>query len=644
MGCGIWLCSDVPQDYDVVASQPWNRKPPPPIATDAVRRHAADIDRLVDVNLQRHSLAAQPTASDEVFLRRVYLDITGHIPDYVSVRSFTNSPDVHKRARLIDELLDSSGYVSHFFNYWADLLRHKSDIMHFWTGVEYGQWVKDALRDNKPFDQFTYELLTASGHAFQNGAIGYRQRDGEMLFDNVSATVRLFLGTRIECAECHDHPFDSTTRHDFYQMAAFFSETSVKHARQPQTRGYQVARWLARYAYGTRTAQETALLNGFAFATRGLEDRTMTPESELLLAEDYQYDDASPDRAVAPATLFGKAVRLEAGKTRREVLADWIIDRDNPRFTKVIANRLWKKVMGRGLVEPVDDLNQFSDASNPELLELLGRIMLDVDYDIKAFLKILYNTSAYQRMTISPDSPSAELTHYSGHVLKRMTAEQVWDSLMFLVVPDLDERRGFGSAILNSRNKLDRLNRISPFEFRRWQEEPSKAQEAERRTDGRDSAPFLTPDQVSGNLRPYWTWDKSGITDPRWKSIPRDFVRASELESPAPSSHFLRTFGQSDRNFIDTAHTNASVTQALALLNGQVHQHMWQEGTVLKSAVDAADTTDEKVDVLFHAIVNRPATSVECDLASQTISRYGDHGLQMISWALINSPEFLFIQ
>jgi len=640
----VWLYSGVPRAYEVVVSQPWSRKLPTPISGAAVKRYAAEIDQLVDKNLQRSSHTAQPGVSDEVFLRRVYLDITGRIPDHRAVAGFVNSTDINKRARLINELLDSNGYVSHFFHYWADLLRHKSDIMDYWSGVEYAQWIKDSLKDNKPFDQFTFELLTASGHAFENGAIGYRQRDGEMLFDNAAATVRLFLGTRMECAECHDHPFDSLTRREFYEMAAFFSETAEKHTRDPQTRGFQVARWLARTVYGTRTPEETTLLNGFAFATRGLEDRAMTQDSELVFAEDYQYEDASPGSPVEPATFFGEAIVVARGQTRREALARWIATPDNPRFSRVIANRLWKKVMGTGLIEPVDDLNKCSEATDPDLLDLLTQIMVDVEFDMKSFLQIMYNTKTYQRSTILPDDPSNDARHYSDRVLRRLTAEQIWDSLMSLVIPDLDQRRGHGSAILNSREKLERLSHMSPFEFRRWQSDGNECDARDGLEDGRITAPLLPPDQVAGGRRPYWTWDESGIVDPRWSTFPRDYVLASELESPAPASHFLRTFGQSDRNFVGAAHTNASVTQALALLNEQVHEYMWHEGAVLKSAIDGAATVEQKTNIIFRAIVSRPATTSELVLASKTISEFGDDGLKMISWALINSPEFLFVQ
>ena len=183
-------------------------KPVDPAKKADSLRSAAEVDRLVAASYAKHSVSANPKTSDEQFVRRIYLDVTGTIPTLGQTRKFLATIGPEKRSALIDELLSSDGYASHWFNYWADVLRYTDSLNNNVRGEPYRQWIKQSLAESKPWDKFVRELLTAEGLVWKNPATGYVQRDSGMPLDNMNNTVRIFLGTRIGCAQCHDHPFD----------------------------------------------------------------------------------------------------------------------------------------------------------------------------------------------------------------------------------------------------------------------------------------------------------------------------------------------------------------------------------------------------------------------------------------------------
>ena len=183
--------------------------------------HVKNIDTLIETNLQAQGIEPNPPVDDATFLRRAYLNIGGRIPTIEEAEAFHANPGPGKRQQLIRALLNSEAYVSHFYNFWADILRLQDSGPRRNSFLNYQFWLKKALRENMPYNQFVYELVTARGKSWENGAVGYYFRDRGMPLDNMSNTVRIFLGTRLECAQCHDHPFDQWTQMDYYKMAAF---------------------------------------------------------------------------------------------------------------------------------------------------------------------------------------------------------------------------------------------------------------------------------------------------------------------------------------------------------------------------------------------------------------------------------------
>jgi len=573
---------------------------------------ARQIDMHVHRVLQQADIEPNAPLTDEQFLRRVYLDVIGRIPTHAEARAFLDSTHSDKRARLIDDLLDSEGYVSNFYNYYADILRIQTRLNNNVPGEPYIDWLKTALRENRHWDDMVRELITAEGYIWENGAAGYYLRDAGMPLDNLSNTVRIFLGTQLGCAQCHDHPFDKWTQYEFYEMAAF--TTGI----QTRTRGNIDYRELRRKAGDLDPRQQQVIRR----LVRPLRFKVHEqPKRVLRLPEDYKYDDAKPKDKVEPMTIFGHAPELTSQSDRVDLFADWLTGRDNPRFAMTIANRLWAKLFGHGIVHPVDDVRDDSLNTNPKLLEYLSSQMVVYDFDLKQYLRMVLNSRAYQRAATRIELDPEKPYYFPSPTLRRMTAEQVWDSLLTLRVENLDIQKG-----------VSRLGRLAAAPVI-----------AEMDTDEL-IAVAKNPRKLRAMVR--------GEMDPAMMRMAmqarrgggNQYVRASELTSPARPGHFIRTFGQSDREQIEAATTEPSITQALQLLNGEIDRQLTRRDAVLYKTVDAASGTRAKIDALWLSILTRQPTHTERRLAEQEIAAHEKQGYANLVWALLNTREFLFIQ
>ena len=272
------------------------------------------IDALIEAGYKEHNIEPNPIASDEVFVRRIYLDIIGRIPTKKETLEFINSNAKNKKTVLINELLNSEGYVSNHFNYWADILRARTQINGNGQGTPagnaYGKWIKDSLRENKPYDQFVSEMISAKGSSWDNGAVGYYLRDYGMPLDNLAITAQVFLGTEIVCAQCHNHPFDKWTQMDYYKLAAF-TYGKVTTNNSPNQQGA-----LAAYSKGNmmmsgkakgkkKTKGEDSHMRdvrkAFSEILKPVRfNNVVDATRSLRLPSDYQYDDAKPKSVVKP--------------------------------------------------------------------------------------------------------------------------------------------------------------------------------------------------------------------------------------------------------------------------------------------------------------------------------------------------------
>ncbi len=678
-------------------------------------RATSQIDEQVETHLKAHGLERNPPVSDEIFVRRVYLDVVGRIPTYSELRKFLESENEDKRALLIDELLESEGYVSSYYNYWADILRVKSrgrrTIM-----VSYQDWIKDSLRSNLPYDKFVREMITSEGYVWDDPAVGYYLRDAGMPLDNMSNTAQVFLGTRMQCAQCHDHPFDKWTQKEYYHMAAytFGLQSQLPYGKVPLSPDFQkiqraMVQKSLREGYTREEARKMAQPSG---AQRRVVRDLILPmtaqaaevDRELKLPDDYQYHNGRPNQRVAPKTPFGEEAIIGKKDDVREVYADWLTSEKNPRFTTVIANRLWKKVMGVGLIEPVDNLTDDTVPSNPELMRFLESLMVDSAFDMKHFLRAILNTRTYQS-EVSADSPQPDETyHFQGPVLRRMTAEQLWDSILTLAVVDLDERVGVEPQLMKARegeqqmqDRVERLENLdsatvyglakhlTDLETRFLEYEKNYRQNLQSATTEKEKSEIrkeyrktrsqknqateimlakLNGEDTSGMTQAFYQVESGSMgagyvasnkedlerlktmrRDPRWRGMPTSMVRASEVVSPAPPGHFLRQFGQSDREIIESSTEEASITQALRLLNGEALNWLMKPNSALNVELQKETNGRKRLEIIFQSFFARLPSTKERELVgTQFQSGEKNRGYQLLLSALVNTQEFRFVQ
>ncbi len=631
---------------------------------------ATKIDALVEAHHAKRGTRMNAPIDDETFLRRVYLDAIGRIPSLEESARFLASKDADRRAKLIDELLNSKGFASHLFNWKADQLRLLTLGLAGQPGWLYDDWVKDAIRDRMPYDEYARRLITAEGYLWQNGAVGFYVRDLGMPLDHMSNLTRVFLGTRIECAQCHDHPLQPVTQKDFYQMVAFtFGVTNL--CSSSGFSEHNVKQWPEIKAKLDTMQADTALRQGVSRTISYLKRLTTDTSKPLVFPETYAYDKNLRKQPVEPRTLFGDEADVANGN-RREAFAAWLTSPRNPRFATNIANRLWKRVMGAGLIEPVDSLSALPPPEHAELIQLLTQAMIDLRFDERAFVAALLNTRLYQSESVRETPQPGVAFDLRGPLLRRLSAEQIWDSCLTLMVEDLDERESLrrmddseldperlrrlttmsaDEIIDRARDEMEYRKRQREFQLRLAEQSKERAaakasgdaaklrelQSAQSRENAEFFSPKLKALQMGGAH-----FEKE--TDPRWKNLPPSFVRASEIPLPLPLGHFLRQFGQSDRREIDAFNRDPNTTHALALMNGELTSRIVAGDSWLQRSLARSQTSgDELIRLIYRAVLVRSANAEEIAQLTALTAKSPTPTDDLI-WALLNSPEFLFIR
>lgn len=343
------------------------------------------IDKLVADKLRKLRIAPSEICDDATFLRRVFIDIIGLPPTPEDYAKFMASTEPDKRAKLIDELLERKEFAEIWVSQWAELLQiRSSNTVSYKSMFLYYNWLADKIQKNTPMDEMVRELLSANGGTFKNPATNFYQTttDRLLLTENVA---QVFMGMRIQCAQCHDHPFDRWTQNEYYEFASFFSQIGRKRGED---------------------YRELIVFNSGGGEVRHPVD----------------------NRVMQPRFLGGEAPDVK-GKDRREVLANWLASSDNPWFATSFANRVWSHFMGVGIVEPVDDFRVSNPASNPELLEELGKRFTDGNYDLKALVRDICNSRTYQRATTRNESNAGDERNFSHALVRRIKAESLLDSI-----------------------------------------------------------------------------------------------------------------------------------------------------------------------------------------------------------------------
>jgi len=349
------------------------------------------IDPHVWSRLQRLNIVPSAVCDDHTFLRRAYTDIIGRIPTSEEVAAFLGDSAGDRRARLVDHLLQQPEFADFWANKWVDLLRPNPYRVGIKAVFNYDHWIRQSFHDGKPWDQFVRELITARGSTFRNGAVTLF-RDRREPEEVATLVSRLFVGVRLECAKCHHHPFEVWGQDDFYSFAAWFAQIGRK---------------------GTGLSPPISGSEEFFFAgARGSVKHPVTGE------------------VMTPRPLFGEAPAADSVEDSREALATWLTSPQNHLFAQVMANRVWADLMGRGLVDPVDDFRGTNPASNPPLLQALGEHFRDSGFSLQELVRAIANSHVYQLSSLPNETNSGDTRSFSRHYRHRQRAEVLLDSIV----------------------------------------------------------------------------------------------------------------------------------------------------------------------------------------------------------------------
>jgi len=369
-------------------SIPLAGRPPPGFYSALPRRNF--IDEHVWNKLERLGITPSEPCGDTTYLRRVHIDIIGRLPTPQEVRTFLADDSPDRRSRVVDRLLRRPEYADHWSNKWVDLLRPNPYRVGIKAVRSLDSWVRAAFRENRPYDRFVREILTARGSTFRHGATTIF-RDRRSPDELVTMFSQLFLGIRLECAKCHQHPFEIWSQKHYYSLAAYFADIGRK---------------------GSGLSPPISGGEEYIFAqTGGSVTHPRTGET------------------LAPATLFGEAPRREGREDLRAALAEWLTSKENPFFARVIANRVWADLMTRGIVEPVDDLRESNPPSNHALLEALAARFRDDGHDIKKLIRVITTSHVYGLSSRPDERNIADTRNYSRHYRQRLRAEVLLDAV-----------------------------------------------------------------------------------------------------------------------------------------------------------------------------------------------------------------------
>jgi hypothetical protein len=584
------------------------------------------IDQLIGNRLRGLKVRSMPMADQHTWLRRTYLTIIGRIPNSKEIADYIGDGDSKKKDKLIQKLLSTPGHVSHQLNWISDLVRVKDrlDGVNINVGGVYREFLRQQLEKNVPWDQFVRSLLDSEGDLFgSNPAAGYYLRDRGMQQDNIAHTVQIFLGTRLECAMCHNHPFDRWTQKEFYEMTAFTTGIGGVTNKKRRVPLRDLNRMISRD--GTPLAGK--LQNWRNIVRDSIQFSVDTNGTgKIKLTDEFMEDDANPGDTLHAQAMFTPYTNIDPSDPEPRsltVLANWLTDKNNPRFTTVISNRLWKRVFGVGLIEPVDNFMDSTIPENEDLMWFIERIMVSLNYDMREFQRVLMNTKLFSRESKSTDYESLETYDFSGPLLRRMTGEQLWDSLVTLVYSNIDTNdrvyiQNQSDTYVNIYNKYKDWNGTAIYQ---------------------DLVRIAEANPEQRRLE-----DSFKSTSTNSKPIPdRGLVRSSYLSYPAPGGHLIRQFGGSDKLSIENSNSEPNTTQVLNLLNGFVEKNIInnKKADFMKSMQSEKNPTKQIEDVFLSTLCRKPDSSELKEL--KTILK-DDDGFKHVAWILLNTHEFMFIK
>ncbi|MAS93802.1 MAG: hypothetical protein CMO55_11475 [Verrucomicrobiales bacterium] len=371
-----------------------------------------EIDKLVAEKWQRMKIEPSGLCTDEEFVRRVYLDLTGLPPSAANVRQFLRDdrPTREKRDALVDSLIGSPQYVDYWTNKWSDMLQVNSKFLGGSGAREFRAWIREEIDKNTPYDEFSYKILTATGSNKDNPAASYYKilREPADIMEN---TTHLFLATRFNCNKCHDHPFERWTQDQYYETAAFFAQVDLKRdTKNAPTQNLG----------GTAVEGAKPLYEVVDDKTEGEIKHDRTGE---IQAPEFPYE----------ATLAKVAFEEAEKPTRREKLAAWIVSPDNQYFASSYANRIWGYLLGTGIIEPLDDIRAGNPPTNPDLLNYLTKQFIESDFDVHALMSEICKSRTYQLSIRTNQWNETDEINFSHAKARRLPAEVLYDAVYNVV-------------------------------------------------------------------------------------------------------------------------------------------------------------------------------------------------------------------
>ncbi len=354
------------------------------------------IDKFIFAKLKEVGMPPSEITDDSTFLRRVTLDMVGRLPTIQEAKSFINDKSPKKRDALVDRLIMTEEYAEFFANKWSSLLRNKrSNGAQLQTTMAFYNWIKESFYNNKPYDRFVREIIAASGDIKQSPpTVWFKQVSSQQA--QMEDTAQLFLGTRLQCAQCHHHPYEKWSQNDYYSFMAFFSRVGKANAGRPG--------------------------EDMVFHRAGVA----------------QVTNKKTNKPVKPSGLGSSELVIDPVDDPRHLLVDWMKKDENRLFAKTLVNRYWKHFFGRGLVDPEDDFRSTNPATHPKLLNALADYFEQSNYDLKELVRLISNSSTYQLSSVPNEHNSRDKHYFSRFQPKRLTAEVLYDSLNDLILAKSD--------------------------------------------------------------------------------------------------------------------------------------------------------------------------------------------------------------
>jgi hypothetical protein len=352
------------------------------------------IDESIFAKLKTMRMNPSGPSTDGEFVRRAYLDVCGMLPTAEDAKTFVADPSPDKRARLVDALLKRPEYADFWALKWSDLLRNEERTLDRKGVIGFHNWIRQSIADGKPLDQFVWELVSARGSTYANPPANYYRANRDAVTRG-EATAELFLGVRLQCAKCHNHPFDRWTQDDYYNWADVFSRVDYK------------------IIDNKRTDKN--------------DQHEFIGEQVVFEKDKGEVEDPRPGHSPQPR-LLGTGITVTDSQDRLDVLAEWITSPKNMYFARTQANRIWFNLMGRGLVDPVDDFRATNPATHPELLDALAKDFVAHGYDTRYLIRLIMSSRTYALSSEPNDTNADDEIDYSHVIPRRLTAEQLLDA------------------------------------------------------------------------------------------------------------------------------------------------------------------------------------------------------------------------